>query len=105
MKFFKKNLCTAGTVDVAFINNSVCGLVIESAVELVVAAAAAAAAVVVVVGVVTVTEFMFAVDDNNVKVAFSVAVVVVVVVAVVVTFDDLGLFQSPKRVQAFFHLH
>uniref|UniRef100_A0A1A9WS55 Uncharacterized protein n=1 Tax=Glossina brevipalpis TaxID=37001 RepID=A0A1A9WS55_9MUSC len=75
-----------GIVDVAFINNSVCGLVIESAVELVVA----------------VIEFMFAVDDNNVKVAFS---VVVVVVVVVVIFDDLGLFQSPKRVQAFFHLH
>lgn len=47
------------------------------------------------------------VDGNNddIVVVVVVLLVVVVVVVVVVIFDDLGLFQSPKRLQAFFHLH
>lgn len=48
--------------------------------------------------------------SNDGDTAFSVVFVVdddvgVVVVVVVAIFDDLGLFQSPKRLQAFFHLH
>lgn len=68
-------------------------------------------ALVVVAVAVTVTVvglMLVAVDvSNDGDTAFSVIFVdgddVVVVVAAI--FDDLGLFQSPKRLQAFFHLH
>lgn len=66
-----------------------------------------------VVAVVVVVGLMLAAakTSNDGDTAFSVVFVVdddvgvVVVVVVVAIFDDLGLFQSPKRLQAFFHLH
>lgn len=68
------------------------------------------ALVVVVAVAVTVVGLMLVAADvsNDGDTAFSVIFVDVDgddVVVVAAIFDDLGLFQSPKRLQAFFHLH